>query len=590
MTIKILPDQVVNQIAAGEVIERPAAVVKELVENSLDAEATEIQIEIQAGGKRLIRVTDNGLGMSPEDARLAIRRHATSKISALEDLSKIHTFGFRGEALPSIAAVSNMEIFTRPPNALEGSHLLVEAGELRCFESAGCAPGTRIGVHYLFHNVPARFKFLKSDTSEYRALVKQITWAALAQPKVHFRLTHNDRKVLDVRACSSIRERIRLLYGKEMEEHLLEFENEVPGFGMHCFLNKPEYTKTNRNYQLFFMNTRPIRSRLLAAALNEVMRSYIPKERHAVAFIFLTLSPDDVDVNVHPAKTEVRFRNERSIYSQLVRGLHHGIYQQKYIPQVTSEDEKREPGDGETMGQWEQETDRQSLPLSPDLPSPSSLRTFPSAFSSASPASSTETTMILFDMEHIQVKASLFNTYILAERGDELFIIDQHVASERVMYERFVRHLRETRIPMQNLLLPITLELTPEQMGVFHEKNEEFTRLGLDLEEFGGNTLLVRALPAELDLDHAEAVIVDLLDKLSEPGESAPELPEIQDRALITLACHSAIRAGDKLTAEQMVHLLRELSEARLPFNCPHARPIIVRMSKLELESRFKRR
>ena len=254
MSVRILPDHVVNQIAAGEVIERPAAVAKELIENSLDAEATEIQIETQAGGKRLRRVFDNGVGMSPEDVRLAIQRHAPSKITEIEALSEIASFGFRGEALPSIAAVSNVEILTRPAEALEGTRLLIETGTLRSFETAGCAPGTRITVSHLFHNIPARLKFLKSDTSEYRALVKQVTWAALVHPQVRLLMTHNGRKVMDVRACQSMQERIRLLYGREMAENLMEIENEVPGFRLRAFLSKPDFTKSNRNYQLFFMN------------------------------------------------------------------------------------------------------------------------------------------------------------------------------------------------------------------------------------------------------------------------------------------------------------------------------------------------
>ena len=603
MQVKVLPDHVVNQIAAGEVIERPAAVAKELIENSLDAQATEVQVEVQAGGKRLLRVIDNGDGMSPEDARLAIQRHATSKISGIEDLDTIRSFGFRGEALPSIAAVSNVEVFTRPPEALEGTRLMVEAGTLRVFEAAGCAPGTRITVSHLFHNVPARLKFLKSDTSESRALVKQATWAALVHPEVQFRLTHNDRKVIDVRSCASMMERIRLLYGKEMAENLLEFENEVPGFQLHAFLSKPDYTKRNRDYQLFFMNRRPIRSRLLTAALNEVMRAYIPRDRHAAAFIFLTILPDDVDVNVHPAKTEVRFRNERSIYSQVVRSLHNGIYQQKYIPQVSTgaqEEHQTASATASVRGPFPTaERGHQWVPdpsvgnrLSGELPP---IPQFSPSIASSSIVSVERndpdaSAVNLFDMQHVQVKASLFNTFILAECEGDVLFVDQHVASERVLYERYVNQVKASGIPMQNLLLPMTLDLTAEQMDVFMENKEVFAKLGLDLEEFGGSTLVLRALPSELSLGEAEATVFDLLDQLSESGASAPEVSDIQDRALITLACHSAIRAGDSLTQGQMVHLLRELSQAELPFSCPHARPILVRMSRLELESRFKRR
>ena len=348
MPIRILPPDISNKIAAGEVVERPASVVKELVENAIDAESTSVNVEIRAGGKRLISVSDNGAGMNREDALIAIERHATSKISTVEDLETIQTFGFRGEALPSIASVSQFELLTRTPDAVEGTKITVEGGVVRPVQASGCSPGTHITANNLFYNVPARLKFLKSDATELNHITNQVMWAALANPQTQFSLSHNNRSLIDVRACESYIERIRLLYGKEFAENLIEFNADLPNLQLHCFIGKPDFTKANRNYQLFFLNRRPIRSKVLGAALNEAMRSMVPKDRYVVAFLFLTMNGQHVDVNVHPAKIEVRFQNERSLYSGVVRLLHSGIYKNKYIPKMEAQDGKTETAQDST--------------------------------------------------------------------------------------------------------------------------------------------------------------------------------------------------------------------------------------------------
>ena len=334
MPIKILPPDIANKIAAGEVVERPASVVKELIENSIDAESTNINVEIRAGGKRLIRVSDNGTGMSREDALIALERHATSKVGTIEDLQRIQTFGFRGEALPSIASVSQLELLSRTADGLVGTKIAVEGGVVKSVEESGCSPGTHITINNLFYNVPARLKFLKSETTELNHLTNQVTWAALAHPKIQFSHSHDRRSLVDVRSCDSYIERIRLLYRKEFAENLIEFDAELPNLRLHSFIGKPDLTKANRSYQLFFLNSRPIRSKILGAALGEAMRSMVPKNRFAVAFLFLTMDAQEVDVNVHPAKVEVRFRNERAIYSAISRMIHSGIHKHKYIPKI----------------------------------------------------------------------------------------------------------------------------------------------------------------------------------------------------------------------------------------------------------------
>ncbi len=616
MPIKILPPEIANKIAAGEVVERPASVVKELIENAIDAESTNINIEIRAGGKRLIRVSDNGTGMPREDALIALERHATSKVGTIEDLQRIQTFGFRGEALPSIASVSQLELLSRTADGLVGTKIAVEGGVVKSVEESGCSPGTHITINNLFYNVPARLKFLKSETTELNHLTNQVTWAALAHPKIQFSHSHDRRSLIDVRSCDSYIERIRLLYRKEFAENLIEFDAELPNLRLHSFIGKPDLTKANRSYQLFFLNSRPIRSKILGAALGEAMRSMVPKNRFAVAFLFLTMDAQEVDVNVHPAKVEVRFRNERAIYSAISRMIHSGIHKHKYIPKI----EKTTQPVSTTGSQVEKE-DVFGSDVEPRIASQAAdteleigvgavFSTTPpwqagqtagkvaESLPSSAPAGIQPpdrsipdgTPLELFDFEDVQLKTNLFNTYIVAEWKDRVFFIDQHVAAERVLYEHFVQQLKADGIPVQGLLLPVTVEITPQQLTTLHARTNLFEKLGFEFEQFGGNTILVRSIPAMLATSSVATTVTDLLDRLPQTVTPSDELLDVQDEALIMLACKSAVKAGDALTMNEMVALVKDLSQAKLPFNCPHARPIVVEMGKNELESRFKRR
>ena len=637
--IQILPPDVSNKIAAGEVVERPASAVKELIENAVDAQSASVGVEIRAGGKRLLRVSDNGAGMTREDALIALERHATSKVRCIEDLQRIQTFGFRGEALPSIASVSQFELLTRTADALEGTKITVEGGVVRSVQGSGCSPGTHITVNNLFYNVPARQKFLKSGTTELNHITNQVVWAALAHPKVQFSLTHDGRSAIDVRACDSHIERIRLLYGKEFAENLIEFDADLAKLHLHCFIGKPELTKSNRNYQLFFLNRRPIRSKLLGAALTEAMRSMIPKDRYAVAFIFLTMDTEEVDVNVHPAKIEVRFRNEQGMYGGVMRVINSGVYKHKYIPRIetdgrdaTAQEKGEIPGAARetaepnmnaaatdvttdtspanisaslAKGMETSESDQgtETLPVksridpigtgqteTPDSGPSAQSQPISSAIQPPHRTIPDGVTLELFDFEKVELKTNLFNTYIVAESQDRVFIIDQHVAAERVLYERFTQQLNADGIPVQGLLLPVTMEVNSQQLNTFNAHESLFKSLGFDLEPFGGNTILARSIPAPLPMRLVTNTVIDLLDKFATVGQPDVKILEIQDQALITLACKSAVKAGDPLTMDEMVNLIKELSQAKLPFNCPHSRPITVELSKNELERRFHRR
>ena len=635
MPIQVLTSDVANKIAAGEVVERPASVVKEIVENAIDAESTSIDVDLRAGGKRLIKVSDNGIGMSREDALLAIERHATSKIDRFEDLESIQTFGFRGEALPSIASVSKLELLTRTADQLEGTKVTIEGGHVQFVEESGCSPGTHLSVENLFYNVPARLKFLKTETTEMNHINNQIMWAALAHPSIAFSLRHNDRSLINVRGCESVIERVRLLYGKDLAESLIEIESEQSSFKMHALIGNADLSKSNRNYQLFFLNRRPIRSKGVSAALNEAMQSFVTKGRYAVAFLFLTMDMEEVDVNVHPAKIEVRFRDERSIYSQIVRLLNSSIYRHKYIPTVnTSEQPEPVVDESQPKNAIDWSSSKKQMRHQVDLnkmkwgdqPSvsksvldrteeqsaktPMEGKTLSSSVVSVSPQEVVETPaqfspvdvqpsrhvipdgtgLELLDMDGVELKTSLFNTYILAEGQDAVFIIDQHVASERVLYERYVEQFRAEDVPSQGLLLPVTIEAVQEQLTTFDQHMDLFKKIGFDIENFGGSTILVRAVPPILSTRLVSTAVLDLLDQLGESASNEIDMLKMQDDALIMLSCRSAVKAGDKLTMEEMISLIKELSQANHPFNCPHSRPIIIKMSKSELESRFHRR
>jgi DNA mismatch repair protein MutL len=621
MPIRVLPDDVANKIAAGEVVERPASVVKELVENALDAEATDIRVELTAGGKRLIRVTDNGLGMAAEDARLCIRRHATSKITVADDLFTVDTLGFRGEALPSIASVSRFEILTCAAGASEGTRVTVEGGSLKDVSVAGCPVGTRVTVSNLFYNVPARLKFLKTETTELGHVVNHVQWAALAFPNIRFVLTHDGRPLIDAPPCENRSERIRLLYGREFSEHLIGFVRSFETVELECFVGDPHLTKPNRASQFFFLNRRPIRDRTIGAALTEAMREVVPTGRFAVAFLFMTMPPDQVDVNVHPSKAEVRFRDERAVFRYVMNAVSQGVAQSRYIPEmgVGTISTATEPAVAEEKPRVEPYPSVDSRVVIP-TPEPFYGTRLWHATSSPSPHASTHPHEVrpdrldfgalarpadarreplasgdavpveLLDFDELEHVGALMNTYILVADAQNLYVVDQHVASERVHFERIVTQLRAQQVASQGLLTPISVALSSPQRLAFESQRETLSRFGFDVVEFGGNAALIRAIPAILAPTRAEQVVRDLLDRIGVDWNAERSWEAVEESVAATIACHSAVRAGDRLTPDAQRALLRDLSKTRLPFNCPHGRPIIIRLRRAEIETRFQRR
>ena len=610
--VRILPETIANKIAAGEVVERPASVVKELVENALDAESTDIIVEVKVGGKDLIRVIDNGLGMSQEDARLALERHATSKLQSMEDLETIATMGFRGEALPSIASISRLELITRPADAMEGTKIKIEGGAIRDIEQTGCPVGTRISVANLFFNVPARRKFLKATSTELNHIIKYITWAGLVRPQVGFKLIHNDKTVLDARRCDSIMDRIHMLYGKQFADNVVECEYEYESIKLKAFIGKPDFTKSSREYQLFFLNRRPIRSKLLGGALGKAFQAVVPRGRYPVAILFIEIDPRLVDVNVHPAKTEVRFRDERGIYNQVSHGLLRAMRQQEYMPQMEAPaanmspnipanpstntpipgQQRREKVESSVFQYLDKQSRRPELSSRPperwqredisDIPKRVEM---PPASAGATEAIA----LPMLDAENIRVKTRLFNTYIVAESDDDVLFIDQHIAEERVIYLKLRKQMEEEGVPSQGLLLPITVELSPAEVAVMDSAVEILTGMGFSLEPFGGNTIVVRAVPAVMQKGDIKQAIMDIMDEMVSSPDKQDKL-KLQDRLLITTACHSSIQAGDQISDAETANLLKELFSTDPPFTCPHGRPIVIRMKRSELEERFQRK
>lgn len=611
--IKILAENVANKIAAGEVVERPSSVVKELVENSLDADSTEIIVEIKNGGKELIRVIDNGTGMSYDDAILSISRHATSKIRSIKDLESITTFGFRGEALPSIASVSQFELITKQIDSIEGTRIRVEGGVTKDVEYIGCSQGTRVTVSNLFYNVPARRKFLKSNATELDHIIKYITWAGLAYPQVAFKLISNDKVIIDARKCNSIMERIYTLFGKDFSENIVNLDMNLENIGINAFIGKPGFTKANRDYQLFFLNLRPIRSSLLSAAVSNAFKSILPKGRYPVAIVFLRIDPSFVDINVHPAKLEVRFRDERTVYSEVMRCLTTAMQDQKYIPQISApvEDIPLQP---DMDSKIHESIEKTSRPVNPrkfeversisrfiDRQEKMTLRTPARIYNKpernehfVKPAEEFPKKEFFkiektIDIENIQLKTKLFNTYIVAESGDEVLFIDQHIADERVIYEKLRKQVEQKSVQSQGLLLPITLELTPTQALVAEVAVDMLSFMGFDIEPFGGNTIIIRAIPSVIQRGDIKQMVTDFIERTADSYDKLDKL-ELQNELLITTACHSSIQAGDNISDTEALNLIKELFRSEQPFLCPHGRPIIVRMNRSELDEKFQRK
>jgi DNA mismatch repair protein MutL len=577
--IQVLDRDTAGRIAAGEVVTRPAAVVKELVENALDAGARHITVEIEEGGRSRIRVVDDGGGMTPEEAPLALLRHATSKIRQEEDLLSITTLGFRGEALPSIAQVSRLELLTRTPGATGGWRLLAEGGVLKESQVAAAAQGTQVTVSDLFFNTPVRRKFLKSRDAEQAHILETMRHLALGHPLVHFRLAAGKKTLLTAPAAQTLLERVAAVYNAEVAEHLLPFALEGAPWATAGAVSIPDYTVASSRFQVLLVNRRVVQDRILAATVKAAYQGLLTRGRHPVVVAYLTLPPEQVDVNVHPAKTEVRFRDPGRVYALLLGSLRQGLgslageqprYQATWQPGALAL--AREPGAA------------LALAAAPAPPAGAFPLARPAA--SLSPPLPGQTASPVFRFQDLHLIGQLQGTYILAQSPHGLVLIDQHAAHERVLYETL--GASPEGVPSQSLLFPRVVEVSPVQADWVGENLELLARLGLQLEPFGGASFLVAAVPAWLAQADLEALVLDLVENLA-PVKSQASPQAVAEQARTVMACHGAIRAGQHLALEEMAALLAQLDELPVSSHCPHGRPLWRLIPYADIRQGFRR-
>ncbi|MCG8591499.1 MAG: DNA mismatch repair endonuclease MutL [Proteobacteria bacterium] len=583
-----LPDALVDQIAAGEVVERPASVVKELVENALDAEARRVRVEVREGGRALIAVRDDGYGMSPRDAKLALRRHATSKIREADDLTRIASFGFRGEALPAIASVSRLRLVTRAAAADTAWELQVEGGELVRDRQVGGPPGTSIEVADLFGQVPARRKFLKKPTTEWGHIADWLTRSALALPGVHFEVVRDDRPAWVWPATDDGLERIAAVLSEAEAERLVSSVHDEQGVEVEAYISTPEFTRGTANGLYLFVNGRPVRDRLLRHALLEACRDVLPRGRYPTAVLFVVVPLDAVDVNVHPAKWEVRFRDPQAVHAAVRHAVRGVLSERRWlgtaqvdarVPVAPAELPRRpepvEPAAGTTRD-WVLAERRADAQMVADAPA------------SQAPARP-------FRFSELTLLGQLRATYLLAEGKEGLVLVDQHAAHERVLYERLRAEWVASRVERQGLLMPLHLELDPAGVAALGEATETLAGLGFEVEAFGETAVVVRAVPALLGHHDPAALVRGLAAELRERPLRRDEgaggvrrLPAL-DSLFASMACHSARRAGEALVEAEQRALLDALDAIPWAPTCPHGRPVAVLLSSGEIERRFGR-
>src|ERR1035441_5677098 len=690
--IHVLPERVANQIAAGEVVERPASVVKELLENALDAGSTRIRIQVEAGGKKLIQITDNGCGMVRDDAMLAFERHATSKIKDTEDLLSISTLGFRGEALPSIASVARLHLETRAEEEAAGTVLEINGGKIIRVEEAGLPLGTSITIRDLFFNTPARKKFLRSESTELSHIVSLVTHYALAHPEKHFELHSATNALLVAPPVAGHRERVYQVFGRETLDQLIplaavqplervglpqpppwrrpadpcgagaparelsapntaeggppdqrtaERRTDAPephDFGevrLHGFVSKPEIQKLNRNSIFIFVNGRLIRDRLIQHAITEAYRNILPPTVFPVVLLFMEMPTAEVDVNVHPSKTEVRFRQQTVIHDFVRESIRAALMKARPVPQFLTEiraqpsasagltspamSQGQHIGDGSQPAPWRdlyepaaaggfalqapvvsattarlefeggiavEANAALSLARAPEAAGNS--QQFPDRGCAPPIAREPQAAPTLESLRTLRPLGQIRNSFILAVNEDGLWIIDQHVAHERVLFEKVLRQRTAQHVESQRLLMPLVIELTPAQQAIFSEIAEELAHNGFEAEPFGTRSVAVKVAPAGVDAAQIEHMLNEIFEQLTREDQ-AINLEAVRTRIAASIACHAAIKVNMPLEQHKMEWLLAELAETEHPMSCPHGRPVVLRYSMQDIQRAFKR-
>jgi DNA mismatch repair protein MutL len=567
-----LDEETVKKIAAGEVIEKPASVVKELIENSLDAQSTRIEVEVSNGGKSTIRVVDNGEGMSGDDALLSFKRHTTSKIRRIEDLDALRTLGFRGEALASIAAISVMNLTTKARGAIEGTKLTVEGGHLKEKAKVGCPGGTAISVENLFYNLPARKKHLKSTRRELAHIIDIVTRYALANSDVFFNVSHEGKTVLESPKTGETLETATNIFGTSISRNLLPFEEDYRGVRIRGLVGKPQIARSSGSMMFIFVNNRFVKSRLVSAAVKEAYGTLLPKNKSPVAILFLEVNPGDIDVNIHPVKTQVKFANEHDVFEATVSGVRDALGSKSLVPDsvpkpVGGPSPKRRP-----------ET---AVGRRPKKLVPLTIESYRKRFSKVPEKAS---------LPELTVMGDIGNTYILGENRSGMVILDQHAVHERILYE----HLLSSKKKVQELITPMNIELSAKERTVLEEFGEALAGLGFRFEPFGGDTFRIISVPVVVGTLVSPEIIHDILNDMATLPKridkgAGEKIAEIVAKRSAMAACKSAIKAGEKQSPERLEKLVTELYLTSNPYTCPHGRPTMIQITKEELEKRFLR-
>lgn len=595
--ISLLSEELINKIAAGEVIERPASVVKELIENSLDSNATHIQIEIKDYGKELIKITDNGEGMDKEDLRLSILPHATSKLKELDDLFSIQTLGFRGEALASIATISNLTIISTQKGKIGGYKLEIEGGAVISLEPTAAEPGTILEVRNLFFNTPARKKFLKTDSIELRHIIDVVTNYSLINPKISFQLLHNNSPLLNVPAVSDSRNNLSAIYGPSLARDLLEVNYQKDNLSLTGFICRPFQARNDKSQQIIFVNNRWIKNSELSKAVYEGYHSLLFVNKHPIFILHLQLEPKLIDINIHPQKSEIKFSQKETVLKIVVEAIRETLRQNNLIPTFNLKTEQQisfvapekspaiksassytfEPSSQTTFQVNESEYINN---YSPD--NLSSINT--PHLSEHLPAREFAATEKLPLMK---ILGQINKTFFVAETPGGVIFIDQHVVQERVLYEKFMQQYIHKNIAAQNLLQPEILELTIKENIIIKDNLSEISQLGFQIELFGQNSFILKSIPSIFGRTQPKELLQEIIHQIEEHKTS---LHQIQEDIITRMSCRASVKAGDTLTINEINSLLKELNQCILPYTCPHGRSIFIKVSADELEKKFKRK
>lgn len=616
--INLLSQRTIDQIAAGEVVERPSSVVKELIENAIDAGAKAITVELKEGGISLIRVTDNGCGIGKDQVKKAFLRHATSKISSIEDLSFVDSLGFRGEALSSIAAVSQVEVITKTRPDLTGIRYSIAGGTEEDMEEIGAPDGTTFLVRNLFYNTPARKKFLKQPQTEGGYVSDLMEHIALSRPDISVKFVNGGQVRFHTSGNGDLKEVIYRIYGKEMAQSLIPFEAECELCRVSGYIGKPEINRSNRNFEIYFVNGRFVKDDILSRAIEEGYRQYVMQHKFPFVVLHLTMDPQEIDVNVHPSKMQIRIHKGNEMYSFLSGAIHERLHEVEMIPKVLLDEKKEEkniyakvpePFETKRIASLVKEDTRSEIPpvLQKSLPN----RIFGQQNERNNGQNAGIHSNIIKAVEHIVVErpvqmnlfeekiltadarnqyrilGQIFDTYWLISFKDKLLFVDQHAAHEKVKYERLVKELEQKQVSMQTVNPPAVLSLTGKEEELLNEYKDYFEQLGFEIEDFGGGSFALRCVPADLYGCNEKQLFTEIMDELSEnPMKGAPD---VILHKLASMACKSAVKGNSSMKTQEMEALIDELLTLDNPYHCPHGRPTVISMSKYEIEKKFKR-